>query len=438
MSLPWTEKYRPRRVSEVVGNEEAKKQFEEWIRGWERGSPTHKAALLVGPPGTGKTSLVLAYANETGYDVVEVNASDERSGERLKSIVGESVRQSTLGGTRRRMILLDEVDGIAGREASGGVATISSLLKSTKIPIIMVANDPWSQRLAPLREGALMIKFNKLRQREIVNHLKKILSAEKISLDEGVLEEIARRSEGDMRSAINDAQLLVSSRVEPEALLEIVGQRDRQKSSFTVLGEIFSSTSAAMGRNAVQGADMEIEDIMLWVYDNIFNQIHTPSALAEVLKLLADADLNYSRVKKFQRWELLRYVAPVLGAAPGIVKNLYGEKGARFEFPTHIRFMQQTREQRQNIQSGLAKISVKCGLSRVKAATEVLPFIRAMIRKGETGIIKYFSLTEEEVAAIIGPERSVAPQARPAAKAAPAAQKRVTRAQRPRGARRSL
>jgi len=49
LSLPWTEKYRPRRVSEVIGNEEAKKQFEEWMRSWEKGHPSSKAALVAGP-----------------------------------------------------------------------------------------------------------------------------------------------------------------------------------------------------------------------------------------------------------------------------------------------------------------------------------------------------------------------------------------------------
>ncbi|GBC70613.1 ATP-dependent zinc metalloprotease FtsH [Candidatus Calditenuaceae archaeon HR02] len=436
MSLPWTEKYRPRRVAEVVGNEEAKRQFEMWMRDWEKGNPSTKAALLVGPPGTGKTSLVLAYASEHGYDVVEINASDERSSEKLKTIVGESARQTTLSGTRRRIILLDEVDGIAGREAAGGIATLSSIIKSTRTPIVMVANDPWSPRLAPLRESALMIKFNKLRQREIVSRLKRILESEGVHLDEEILAEIARRSEGDMRSAINDAQVLISTRGSAESLLATLGLRDRQKTSFEVLAEIFGSTSAASGRVSVQGSDMEIEDIVTWVCDNILNQIHSPQAIADVFKLLADADLHYSRVKRLQRWELLRYVAPLLGAGPGVVKHMYGEKGVRFEFPSTIRFMQQTREQRALIQSALAKVAARTKMSRTKAASEMLPFLAEMLRRGEKGVARYFELSDEEVKALIGLGGRQPSEVTHATKAAPPRGK-ATRPRQTRGARRS-
>lgn len=436
MSLPWTEKYRPRRVAEVVGNDEAKRQFEEWMKSWEKGNPSNKAALLVGPPGTGKTSLVLAYASEHGYDVVEINASDERSSEKLKAIVGESARQTTLGGTRKRIILLDEVDGIAGREAAGGIATLSSIIKSTRTPIVMVANDPWSPRLAPLREGALMIKFNKLRQREIISHLKRILESEGVRLGEEILAEIARRSEGDMRSAINDTQILVSTGVSAESLLATLGLRDRQKTSFEVLAEIFGSTSAASGRASVQGSDMEIEDIMTWVCDNVLNQIHNPQAIADVFKILADADLHYSRVKRLQRWELLRYVAPLLGAGPGVVKHMYGEKGMRFEFPSTIRFMQQTREQRALIQSALAKVAAKTKMSRIKAASEMLPFLAEMLRRGEKGVARYFELSDEEVKAVAGLGGRPPSEEAPAAKAAPPTGK-ATRPRPTRGARRS-
>ncbi|MEM4289203.1 MAG: replication factor C large subunit [Nitrososphaerota archaeon] len=414
MSLPWTEKYRPRRVSEVIGNEEAKKQFEEWMRSWEKGHPSSKAALLAGPPGTGKTSLVLAYAAEHGYDVVEVNASDERSSEKLKAIVGESARQTTLAGTRKRIILLDEVDGIAGKEAAGGIATLTSIIKSSRTPIVMVANDPWSPRLAPLRENALMIKFNKLRQREIVAHLKKILTAEKIELDEELIDEIAKRSEGDMRSAINDTQIIVSTQ---DRSLSLLNTRDRQKTSFEILAEIFGSTSAASGRASVQGADMDVRDIMTWVCDNILNQLRSPQAIADAFKLLADADLHYARVERLQRWELLRYVAPLLGAGPGVVKHMYGEKGMRFEFPSTIRFMMQTRGQRTLIHSALAKVAAKSKMSRVKAASEMTPFLAEMLRRGEGWVAAYYGLTDEEVAAIKELGGRVPSVAAPAAKA---------------------
>lgn len=181
---------------------------------------------------------------------------------------------------------------------------------------------------------------------------------------------------------------------------------------------------------------MEIEDIVTWVCDNILNQIHSPQAIADVFKLLADADLHYSRVKRLQRWELLRYVAPLLGAGPGVVKHMYGEKGVRFEFPSTIRFMQQTREQRALIQSALAKVAARTKMSRTKAASEMLPFLAEMLRRGEKGVARYFELSDEEVKALIGLGGRQPSEVTHATKAAPPRGK-ATRPRQTRGARRS-
>lgn len=90
--LPWTEKYRPRRILDVAGNEEAKKKYVAWINSWVRGKPTKKAALLYGPPGCGKTSIVFATAQEFNWELIELNASDVRSREAIEARVFSSSR----------------------------------------------------------------------------------------------------------------------------------------------------------------------------------------------------------------------------------------------------------------------------------------------------------------------------------------------------------
>jgi len=60
--LPWVIKYRPKRVTELVNQQEAKDLVIKWIKSWIQGKPTHKAALFYGPPGSGKTSMVEALA----------------------------------------------------------------------------------------------------------------------------------------------------------------------------------------------------------------------------------------------------------------------------------------------------------------------------------------------------------------------------------------
>ncbi len=400
MSIPWTEKYRPRLVREIVGNKQAIQQFMEWMRGWEKGGPASKAVILAGPPGVGKTSLVLAYAHEYGWDLVEINASDERSGERLRELLGASVSQATLTGTRKRIILVDEVDGIAGKEASGGVAVLTSLIKASRVPIVLVANDPWDARLAPIRQIAPIIKFSRVRRDEIFRHLKTVSEWEHLDIDDQVLREVSARAEGDLRGAINDLQLLASGSENPTFLLPSLGERDREKTPFDVLAGVFGAKTASDGRLLTLNTDMDTDQIFTWVYDNLFKQFQKPEALAEAMTIVAEADLHLARMKRFQMWGLVRYVAPLIGAGPGIVKHLAGERGGGFEFPSKIRFMQQTRDLRGRVAEALSKIASRSRMSRSKAATEMLPYVAAMIRGGDRGVAAHYGLSPEEVQAI--------------------------------------
>lgn len=68
--------------------------------------------MLVGPPGIGKTTLAYALANEKGYEVLELNASDVRTGERIRQVIGSSMKMGSLFGFRGRIILFDEVDDL--------------------------------------------------------------------------------------------------------------------------------------------------------------------------------------------------------------------------------------------------------------------------------------------------------------------------------------
>lgn len=402
MKIPLTEKYRPRRVSEIIGNKEAVNNFIEWIKSWESGKPTKKAAFLVGPPGVGKTSLVLAYALEHGYDIIEVNASDKRGAEQIKAIIAEASKQSTIGGTRKRIILIDEVDGVYGSEATGGIGALATIIPRTNVPIVMVANDPWDPKLTPLRNLSLMIKFSHIRQNDIVSYLKRISEKEGVSISDGLLKFIASRSNGDLRSAINDLQLfLTADQGLIDELKNVLSTRDRAKTVFDALAEAFGSTSAIAGRNVTMNLDIDLDTFFTWLIDNLPNQIKHPQGLYDGYQWLALADLHLSRASRLQKWDYLKYAIPIIGTAPGLVKSRTAEKGGKFEFPSKIRFMQDSREKREKIRSILRKVASKTKLSQSKAASEMLPFIQAMLRAGDMGIAHYYGLDGDEISALL-------------------------------------
>ena len=118
--LAWTEKYRPSTTARILGNEEAVTALKTWLKQWALKRKPTKACILVGPPGVGKTTLARAAANDYSYRVVELNASDVRTEKSIKLILAPLTSSTTLDtfsvGTRGNMILLDEVDGVFGRE----------------------------------------------------------------------------------------------------------------------------------------------------------------------------------------------------------------------------------------------------------------------------------------------------------------------------------
>ncbi len=211
MSEPWTVKYRPKTTREIAGNKLAIDKLRQWLESWPKGKPSKHATLLYGPPGVGKTVVSEALALERGWDLVEINASDKRSGEVLSKIAGPASTQATLGG-RGRLILLDEVDGINLREDTGAVNAILQIVKDSRFPLVLTANDAWDPKIRPLREDCLLIELKRLGLRDGLPLVMGILDKEGVKADEDALRALIEKNNGDMRSTLNDLQVLSGSR----------------------------------------------------------------------------------------------------------------------------------------------------------------------------------------------------------------------------------
>ena len=84
--MSWADRYRPKSVSELIISASSLEKISQWLDQWKEGVPLKKALVLYGPPGVGKTSAALAIAHDLGYPLVEMNASDQRNRESMKSI----------------------------------------------------------------------------------------------------------------------------------------------------------------------------------------------------------------------------------------------------------------------------------------------------------------------------------------------------------------
>ena len=133
--MMWSEKYRPQNIFDMVGNEDARKQFVEWFGKWKKGT---KPLLLVGPPGIGKTTMCFLAGKQFGYDMISLNASDVRNKKNIQEILTPVLGNQTVLG--EPMIFIDEVDGIHGRSDYGGVEALINILKEPTVPIVLAGN----------------------------------------------------------------------------------------------------------------------------------------------------------------------------------------------------------------------------------------------------------------------------------------------------------
>jgi replication factor C large subunit len=396
--IPWVEKYRPRSLEEYVGNSEAVEHLIRWVKGWNPGKGK-KAALLYGPPGVGKTTIALIAARMFDYDLVEMNASDWRTAEKISRVAGRAAEQGTLYGQSRRIILIDEVDGISDEDA-GGLTALLDIIRKSRNPVILVANDIWQPRFSILRETCELIEFKRLTSRDVIKHLKRICSMEGLEADDAALKLIAEKAEGDMRSAVNDLQTVSYGR--KRITVEDVNwlaTRNRIAPIFDALKLVFYGKTVNGAKSAFEMVDMDPEMFFEWVYENAPAQLNDPEDLAEALENLALADLFLTRVKKEQNWRLLSYALECMTAGVAMSRKYSKPKWAPFKFPSRIRFLSSFKARRELLNGLAAKIASKTHASKAKVVREHLPYLKAIAFLNPNlceKICKDLGLTEEE------------------------------------------
>ncbi|MFO7677320.1 MAG: replication factor C large subunit [Thermoplasmatota archaeon] len=424
----WTEKYRPQNLDEVIGNERAINSLRNWGNLWKNKKiPKYRAVILSGKPGTGKTSSAFALANHFGWIPIELNASDARNADTIKKIatygaVNESFDDkgqfvsSKKGG--RKLIILDEADNLyerieksdSGSDFSdkGGKKAILDTIRVSNQPIILIVNDYYNLIKgtgAGFKQLCMVINFYDVNTFNIVELLKSICKKENITTDGKVLQVIADRCKGDVRSAVNDLQsICVNQNHIDIVLLDALGFRNREKIIFDALRDIFKTKKLKESIDDFSTIDVPPEMLLLWLSENLPREYLDIDDMAAGFEALSKADIFFGRVLRRQHYKFWSYALDMMNGGVSVAKS-HNYGNTKYYPPSWMRMMGQSKTNRAIRDSIVKKISNLSHNSQKKTKEYFLPHFTFLFQKDISFACKMkkrLDFSESEIKYLLG------------------------------------
>lgn len=222
-STIWTEKYRPKTFSDIVGHEEIVKRAKAFVD-----SKNMPHLLFAGPAGCGKTTLALIIAKQFFKDkwhenFFELNASDERGIDVVRQKIKAFARTKSLGENPFKIILLDESDALT-KDAQHALRRIMEMFTTT-CRFILSCNVS-SKIIDPIQSRCAIFRFKPIEKKDIIKIIERIAKAEDFKINNEAIDLLFNKSNGDLRRVINllQASSSISKNITKDTLYEVISE----------------------------------------------------------------------------------------------------------------------------------------------------------------------------------------------------------------------
>ncbi|NXJ06398.1 RFC1 factor, partial [Odontophorus gujanensis] len=367
-TLLWVDKYKPASLKSIIGQQgeqSCANKLLRWLRSWHKNTSedgqakpnksggkddgtSFKAALLSGPPGVGKTTTASLVCKELGYSYVELNASDTRSKSSLKEVVAESLNNTSIkdfcSGTSssvsgKHVLIMDEVDGMAGNEDRGGIQELIGLIRHTKIPIICMCNDRNHPKIRSLVHYCFDLRFQRPRLEQIKGAMMSIAFKEGLKIPPPAMNEIILAANQDIRQVLHNLNMWCAkdkSLTYDEAKADASrAKKDIKLGPFDVVRKVFAAGEEASRMSLIDKSDLFFHDYSLAPLFVQENYVHVKPAaaggdlkkhlmlLSRAADSICDGDLVDKQIRSKQNWNLLPTQAIYSSVLPGELMRGY-------------------------------------------------------------------------------------------------------------------
>ncbi|XP_072108959.1 replication factor C subunit 1 isoform X2 [Mobula birostris] len=424
-SLLWVDKYKPAMLKNLIGQQgeqSCANKLVRWLKQWHVNNAGNskpavkfnkfggkddgsnlKAALLSGPPGVGKTTTATLVCKELGYNYVELNASDTRSKNTLKEVIAESLNNTSIKGfcsgtsslSPKHLLIMDEVDGMAGNEDRGGIQELISLIKQTKVPIICMCNDRNHPKIRSLANYCFDLRFQRPRVEQIKGAMMTVAFKEGLKIPPPAMNEIILAASQDIRQILHNLSMWC---VENKTLTYDQAKDNGKKTKkdiklgpFDVVRKVFSAGEETASMSLIDKSDLFFHDYSLSPLFVQENYLHVKPAasgsnlkkhlmlLSKTADSICDGDHVDKQIRSQQAWNLLPTQAIYASVIPGELMRGYMSQFPTF--PSWLGKFSSTGKHERIVQELTRHMCLRTHASKRAVNLDYLPYLRdALVR----------------------------------------------------------